>query len=88
MAYNQFTLRKVVHAFDLKIIEGERLFPEVKTIEPSPLLQELLVENLPWAEAVSSEKARSEAIINPILLEVSEFLQFMAALAAAPPGNS
>ncbi|MGF1496409.1 MAG: hypothetical protein ACFB8W_06235 [Elainellaceae cyanobacterium] len=70
MAYDQFTLKKVVQAFDLKIVEGDRLFPEIEPTAPSPLLQDLLSENLPWAEAVSSEKARSEAIINPILLEV------------------
>jgi hypothetical protein len=70
MAYNQFTLRKAVEAFNLRLIEGDRFLPEIEPIEPSPLLQELLAENLPWAEAVSNEKARSEAIINPILLEV------------------
>lgn len=70
MAYNKFTLKRAVQTFGLKIVEGARFVPETKNIAPSSLLQELLYENLPWAEAVGSEKARSEAIINPILLEV------------------
>jgi hypothetical protein len=38
-------------------------------------IQDTLRETIPWAIAVSSEKARSEGIINPVLLEVKRQLQ-------------
>jgi hypothetical protein len=70
MPYNKFTLRKVIEDFSLEVVEGDTFIPKLEPIAPSALLQETLVENLPWAVAVGSEKARSEAIIFPILLEV------------------
>jgi hypothetical protein len=70
MPYNKFTLRKVIEDFSLEVVEGNTFIPKLEPIAPSALLQETLVENLPWAVAVGSEKARSEAIIFPILLEV------------------
>jgi hypothetical protein len=70
MPYNKFTLRKVIEDFSLDVVEGDTFIPKLEPIAPSALLQETLVENLPWAVAVGSEKARSEAIIFPILLEV------------------
>jgi hypothetical protein len=70
MAYNKFTLRKVVEDFSLQIIERGTFIPELAPVQPSALLLETLADSLPWAIAVGSEKARSEAIITPILLEV------------------
>ncbi|PAX51730.1 hypothetical protein [Brunnivagina elsteri] len=70
MAYNKFTLRKVVEDFSLQILEGGTFIPELEPVAPSELLRETLIDSLPWAIAVGSEKARSEAIITPILLEV------------------
>ncbi len=75
MPYSKFTLNKAVDDFQLTIVEGERFLPEIAPIEPTPLLRETLKETLPWAIAVSSEKARSEGIINPVLLEVKRQLQ-------------
>jgi hypothetical protein len=70
MAYNQFTLRKVVEDFSLQIVERGTFIPELAPVEPSALSLDTLADGLPWAIAVGSEKARSEAIITPILLEV------------------
>lgn len=75
MPYNKFTLRRAVEDFSLKLVEVPRFLPAIEAIAPSPLLQETLEQNLPWAVAVGSEKARSEAIINPILLEVRRLLK-------------
>ncbi|MBW4693404.1 MAG: hypothetical protein KME27_16760 [Lyngbya sp. HA4199-MV5] len=75
MPYSKFTLSKAVDDFQLTIVEGDRFLPEIPAIEPTPLLKEILKETLPWAIAVSSEKARSEGIINPVLLEVKRQLQ-------------
>jgi hypothetical protein len=74
MPYSKFTIGKAVEDFDLTIIEGEQFVRDIPPISPSPFLQELLKETVPWAIAVSSEKARSEGIINPMLLEVKRQL--------------
>lgn len=75
MPYSKFTLSRAVDDFNLTIVEGERFLPEITPITPTPLLQEILKETIPWAIAVSSEKARSEGIINPVLLEVRRQLK-------------
>lgn len=70
MLYGQFTIDRVKQDFHLNTIEGVRFFPDsIELVTPSSRLQGIL-EDLPWAIAVDTEKARSEAIINPILLEV------------------
>ncbi len=71
MPYSQFTtITKVKEAFNLTTVEGIRFLPEIDPIEPSTVLKTLLETNIPWAIATSTEKSRSEAIINPVLLEV------------------
>ncbi len=70
MPYSQFTLHQAVETFDLTVVEGTNLFTDIIPVEPSPLLRDTLADNVPWAAAVSNGKARSEALINPILLEV------------------
>ena len=75
MPYSQFTtIGKVKEAFNLTAVEGIRFLPEIEPIAPTTALQTLLETNLPWAIATSTEKARSEAIINPVLLEVRNIL--------------
>ncbi|OUL36012.1 hypothetical protein BV372_08925 [Nostoc sp. T09] len=74
MPYSQFSIDKVKQDFHLKTVEGVRFFPEsIEKIVPSQRLQGIL-EDLPWAIAVDTEKARSEVIINPVLLEVRRIL--------------
>ena len=70
MAYSDFTLEKVKTSFDLKVTEGVPLFNDVQPSFPSPTLPEMLEETVPLANAIGSEKARSELIIMPVLLEV------------------
>jgi hypothetical protein len=70
MPYSKFTLSRTVTDFNLTVKEGPNLFKDIPTVAPSPFLQELLTDTIPWALAVGSEKARSEGIINPVLLEV------------------
>ncbi|MDB9511560.1 hypothetical protein PN499_10240 [Kamptonema animale CS-326] len=69
MPYSQFTLTKVKKDFKLTIVEGEQFFPSIEPIAPSSRLVSEL-EDLTWTIAVGSEKARSEAIIYPVLQEV------------------
>ena len=74
MPYRKFTLPQVVENFQLNLVEGDRFLRDIPPVQPSSLLEEILQDTLPWAIAVSSEKARSEGIINPVLLEVKRQL--------------
>jgi hypothetical protein len=74
MPYSQFTIDRVKQDFHLTTVEGVRFFPDsIEQVTSSPRLQAIL-ENLSWAIAVDTEKARSEVIINPVLLEVRRIL--------------
>ncbi len=70
MAYSDFTLKKIKTEFNINIIEQEALFLSIDEIEISPILKEILKENIPLARAINTEKARSELIIANILVEV------------------
>ena len=74
MAYNNFTLNKAKKDLDLNTIESENLFKDVSDVEPSALLIELLEEYLPLARAIGTEKAKSELLVIPILVEVRKIL--------------
>ncbi len=75
MSYSEFTtIGKVKQAFGLTTIEDRRFLPQVEPIAPSATLTDFLAESLPLAVATGSEKARSELIISPVLLEVRKIL--------------
>ena len=77
MAYSDFTtLTKVREAFGLTIEESIDLFTDIPEILPSYYLQTTLNENVFLATAINTEKARSELIIAPVLLEVRRILNF------------
>jgi hypothetical protein len=81
MSYSQFTtIRKVKEAFNLTIREGKRFFPPLTPIAPSLHLAETLAETLPIVSTSGSEKARSEGIIYPVLLEVRRILDRQVSL--------
>ena len=74
MSYREFTWSSVKQKFDLRAIEGGRFLPEIAPVEPSAWLQESLRRGISWAMAVGGKKARSEAIIAPVLFELKEIL--------------
>ena len=77
MAYSDFTtLHKVRTAFDLILDETTHLFTDIAPIEPSDYLKTTLNEFVPLANAINTEKARSELIIAPVLLEVRRHFNF------------
>lgn len=80
MAYIDFTLAKVKQAFGLTLEEPLSLFAEVSAVAPSTLLTQTLAENTFLATAIGTEKARSELLIAPILVEVRRHLQNQASL--------
>ena len=70
MSYSNFTLRQVEKDFHLQIEEKIDLFAHVEAIAPSDDLKRILAENIPLALAINTEKARSEFLIAPTLLEL------------------
>lgn len=70
MSYGDFTLKKLETQFQLIIIDQAELFPNIEPVNPSQLLQETLAENLPLALGIDTEKARSELIVMPVLVEL------------------
>jgi hypothetical protein len=71
MAYSDFkTIGSVKAAFGLTTIEDVQFLSNAVPVEPSEILIAILKENLPLATASGSEKARSELIISPVLVEV------------------
>jgi len=76
MSYSEFTsIIEVKQAFGLTTVEGPRFLPQISPINPSATLTDFLANSLPVAVATGSEKARSEMIITPVLLEVRKILQ-------------
>ncbi|MCP2730330.1 hypothetical protein [Limnofasciculus baicalensis] len=80
MSYSQFTtIAKAKTAFNLTIREGGRFLPTIDPIVPSEFLTEYLAQTLPIV-STGSEKARSEGIIYPVLLEVRRILNQQVSL--------
>ena len=75
MSYSEFTLAKVKKLFNLTTVENRDIYSDVAELECSPLLKEILQYNLPLALGSNSEKARSEMIIAPILVDLRRQLQ-------------
>ncbi|MBR8840324.1 MAG: hypothetical protein DSM106950_41630 [Stigonema ocellatum SAG 48.90 = DSM 106950] len=80
MAYSDFTVGKVKQAFGIQTIEGSTFFPMISPVAPTSTLLEVLEENLPLAVALPSEKAKSELLISPILVEVRKLLKRQVSL--------
>lgn len=74
MAYENFTLEQIVTDFDYVIEEGVSLFSDVTEIQLDDFFVNYLQNNIPLAVAIGTEKAKSELIIAPILVEVRRIL--------------
>ena len=70
MAYSDFTLSALSQQFSLTIDETTDLFADVPETSLRPEFQTRLDIMVPFALATSTEKARSEFIIAPVLLEL------------------
>jgi hypothetical protein len=80
MAYSDFKLNQVISAFGLRVQEASGLFANIPEEECSNLLTTILQENIDLAVSINTEKARSEMIISPILLEVRRKLNYNISL--------
>lgn len=72
MPYSDFTVKKVQEVFQIQLHEPTGLFAEIPGKEASAHLVETLRENVPLAAAINTEKARSELIVAPILVEIKK----------------
>jgi hypothetical protein len=70
MPYSNFTIKKIQKDFDIKIIEKVDLFSNIQSREIGDHLKQTLLDNVSLAIAVNTEKARSELIIAPVLIEI------------------
>lgn len=70
MSYSEFTLDELESKFQLIARERVELFERVEPVTPSSLLRDILAENVPLALEIDTEKARSEMIVAPILIEI------------------
>ena len=74
MPYSQFSVEQIKTNFGINLTRTVDLFADIPEIEPSSFLQETLQFNLPLALEINSEKARSELIVAPILVEIKKLL--------------
>lgn len=75
MSYSEFTLAKAKQEFSLTTLEKRDIFAAVPELTASNLLTATLDYNLAIALGSNSEKARSELIIAPILVDLRRQLQ-------------
>ncbi len=80
MSYRDFTLGAVAKQFQLTIDETTDLFATIQEIPVSDSLRAILDENVPLALAISTEKARSELIISPMLVDLRKIVNHQISL--------
>ena len=80
MACNKFTIGQIQKQFGMSILETPSLFDAISPVEPSEMLRYFLTRHIPLAEAIGTEKAKSEFIVAPILAEVRELTQNQVSL--------
>jgi hypothetical protein len=72
MAYSQFTLQDVQQRFGLQLESVDEIVTNIQTHPPSDFLKTAMQKNVSIAIKIATEKARSEYILAPIILELKE----------------
>ncbi len=81
MSYSQFTSLEMIETnFGVTIADRINLFANTPTAEPSDFIKQTLQENLALALAINTEKARSELIVTPILVELRKQFNYQISL--------
>jgi hypothetical protein len=80
MSYSDFTLVSAEQTFALRRREVTGLFADVRPLVSTPWLEQTLAEGIPLASAINTEKARSELLIMPVLLDVRRHFPGQASL--------
>lgn len=74
MSYEEFNLEQISSDFDLEIEENVELFADIQEVKLDEFFLRYLHNNIPLAVAISTEKAKSEMILAPILIELRRML--------------
>ncbi len=74
MSYSSFTLSEIAEKFQVKIEAKLEMFSDAEPREISSWLKQTLEINENLAYAINTEKARSELIVMPVLVELREQL--------------
>ena len=69
MAYNNFSLQDAITQFDLNLIESA-FCESLPPVSPSSRFLNIFDLYLPLAQKAKSEKAKSELLVSPILIEL------------------
>lgn len=69
-SYSKFTLEDIRDALGVEIVQAFGLFEKTKESRINAYLAEQLADNLPLAQAIGTEKAKSEMLIAPMLTEL------------------
>ena len=79
MSYSEFTFQKLESDLQL-VIEESDLYSSIQSLEVSNILSEVLKESVPLGLSINTEKARSELIIAPVLVELRKILNHKISL--------
>jgi hypothetical protein len=69
VAYNNFSLQDAISQFDLNLIESA-FCESLPPVSPKPEFLNIFEQYLPLARKAKSEKAKSELLVSPILVEL------------------
>ena len=69
MAYKNFSLQSAIDIFDLNLLESN-FCESLPPITPQQEFLTIFNQYLPLAQKAKSEKAKSELLVSPILVEV------------------
>ena len=73
MAYNNFSLQDVIERFELNLIESA-FCDSLSSVTPQPEFLTIFGQSLPLAQRARSEKAKSELLVSPILVEAQRLV--------------
>ena len=77
MSYSQFTNLEMIESnFNIKIADKVGIFDQIPESEYSDFLGQTLQDNIALALAINTEKARSELIVTPILVELRKHFNY------------
>ena len=80
MPYSEFTFQSLRDNLSLHLMQEASLFAHVEAVAVSEYLETTLQENVALALNINTEKARSEMIIAPMLIEVRKILKKQVSL--------
>jgi hypothetical protein len=73
MAYDNFSIQDVIDRFEINLLEST-FCDSLPPVIPQPEFTTIFQQSLPFAQRARSEKAKSELLVSPILVEVRRLL--------------